>query len=70
MTQKRSKPAPLATGTGSGNCKAVAACIPEFSARTHSDQSAFALDMIARRFRVSPSTALAHVEAFGFGGGR
>ena len=34
---------------------------------THSDQAVFAVNMIARRFRVSPATALANLEAFGLG---
>ena len=72
MTLKTSKPAPLitaVTGLGIGICSA-ALSTSEFNARTHLDQAAFAVDMISRRFRVSPATARANVEAFGFGGAR
>ena len=69
MTQKRSKATPHHTGValGIGKCSAASSS-SEFNAQTHSDQSRFAVDMIARRFRVSPATARANVEAFGFGG--
>ena len=46
----------------------AASTVTEFSARTHLDQSAFAAEMIARRFRLAPATARANAEAFGFGG--
>ena len=70
MTTKQLRPAPLAKVTGLGISLSSPERSPEFNARIALDQSSFARDMIARRFRVSSSTALAHVEAFGFGGGR
>ena len=72
MTHKTSKPAPLCkavTGLGNG-ISSAATSRPENSARGHLDQSAFAVDLIARRFRVTHATARANAEAFGFGGCR
>ncbi len=69
MTTKQLRPAPLAKVAGLGISLSSGDRNSENSARTHSDQSATA-QMIARRFNVHPATALAHVEAFGFGGCR
>ena len=69
MTTKQLRAPALVTRNALGNAKLGSSCSSEFSARTHFDQSATA-QMIARRFNVHPATALAHVEAFGFGGCR
>ena len=70
MTQKTSKPA-CGDRTGLGNgISSAAISRPEFSARIHLDQREFAVDLIARRFRVTAATARANAEAFGFGGCR
>ena len=70
MPQTQLRPPALVTRDGLGDrfCSAAPTGF-EFSARTAYDQSA-TVQMIARRFRVHPATALAHVEAFGFGGRR
>ena len=65
MAQKQLRPPALDTRNGLGNAKLTSSCKPEFSACTHSEQAGFAIDMIARRFRVSHATALANAEAFG-----
>ena len=70
MTRKTSKATPHHTGVALGIAKLGSSCSSEFNAQAHSDQSRFAVDLIARRFRVSPATARANVEAFGFGGAR
>jgi len=53
MAQKRSKPAPLATGTGSGIAKAVAAFFPDNSKHFDEFQAAF----VARRFGLDATRA-------------
>ncbi len=67
MTYKKMKPAPAdqsGAGLGIGN-SSPASSVSENTLRNHADQARFAIDMIARRFRVSHATALANAEAFG-----
>ena len=67
MIQTKLRPVPAVQsgpGLGIGN-SSPASSGSENTPRTHSDQARFAVDMIARRFRVSHATALANVEAFG-----
>ncbi len=67
MTYKKMRPTPAdqsGAGLGIGNCS-PASTGSKSILYTHSDQAVFAINMIARRFRVSPATALANAEAFG-----
>ncbi len=67
MLQKQLRPAAPCQAhadLGIGN-SSPATSISENTLRTHSDQARFAVNVIARRFRVSHATALANAEAFG-----
>ena len=67
MHHEKLRPVPAdqsGPGLGFGSSSA-ALSKSENSSLTHSDQCRFAVDLIARRFRVSHATALANVEAFG-----
>ena len=67
MTYYEMRPAPAdqsGPGLGIGN-SSPASTGPKSNSQTHAEQAHFAVNLIARRFRVSHVTALANAEAFG-----
>ena len=71
MSQKRSRPVPLVTAeTDLGIAKLASFNSDYPSFYTLSQGNIDVATLLAARFRIAPATARAHVEAFGFGGGR